>query len=98
MMSQRSAMKDSPTWPEELRHRYRERGYWEPETFIDFIADRTTRFAERTAVVGWNGRGKEERWSYAELGVKSEVMASHLMKHGIHSGDRVVVALPNIVG
>nr|6E8O_A Chain A, 2,3-dihydroxybenzoate-AMP ligase [Thermobifida fusca YX]6E8O_B Chain B, 2,3-dihydroxybenzoate-AMP ligase [Thermobifida fusca YX]6E97_A Chain A, 2,3-dihydroxybenzoate-AMP ligase [Thermobifida fusca YX]6E97_B Chain B, 2,3-dihydroxybenzoate-AMP ligase [Thermobifida fusca YX] len=78
-------------WPAEFAVRYREAGYWTGETFSDFVTDRTRRFADRLAVVGAG-----QRWTYAELGERSAVLATGLARLGIAAGDRVVVQLPNI--
>lgn len=96
-MSDRSPLAPSPGWPESFRRRYRERGYWTEETFADFVAERTTRFADCSAAVGWDAQGGFQRWNYRELGERAEAMACHFAAIGVGAGDRVVVALPNIV-
>jgi len=89
---ERTLMLDGCTpWPAEFAVRYREAGYWTGETFSDFVTDRTRRFADRLAVVG-----AAQRWTYAELGERSAVLATGLARLGIAAGDRVVVQLPNI--
>jgi 2,3-dihydroxybenzoate-AMP ligase len=89
---ERTLMLDGCTpWPAEFAVRYREAGYWTGETFSDFVTDRTRRFADRLAVVGAG-----QRWTYAELGERSAVLATGLARLGIAAGDRVVVQLPNI--
>lgn len=85
------------TWPESFRVRYRAAGHWTPETFADFVADRTTRYGERTAVVGQDSHGSERRWTYAELAAEAEGAAYRLLAAGVRPGDRVVLALPNVV-
>ena len=62
-------------WPAEFAVRYREAGYWTGETFSDFVTDRTRRFADRLAVVGAG-----QRWTYAELGERSAVLATGLAR------------------
>jgi len=84
-------------WPAHLTERYRQLGYWTEETFAAFIEDRTERFAEREAVVGLDAHGSSQHWSYAELGRRAWATATYLRDLGIEPGDRVVVALPNIV-
>jgi 2,3-dihydroxybenzoate-AMP ligase len=93
----RSTLAPVPTWPDSFRRLYRERGYWTDETFASFVVDRIDRFNEKTAVVGWNARGVEVRWRYATLGREVEAMARRLSGAGVRAGDRVIVALPNIV-
>lgn len=84
-------------FPPEFASRYRELGYWTDETFAQFVADRTERFAGRTAVVGKDAHGAARRWSYADLAAQAEAFAGRLWADGVRPGDRVVVALPNIV-
>ncbi|MFT3971407.1 MAG: AMP-binding protein [Micropruina sp.] len=84
------------SWPEEVRGRYREAGYWTDETFAGFVEDRTARFAGNLAVVGQDAAGIPQRWSYAELGDRARAAAVRLRGAGVEPGDRVVVALPNI--
>lgn len=84
-------------WPAHLTERYRQLGYWTTETFAAFIEDRTERFAEREAVVGFDAHGTAQHWSYAELGRRAWATATYFHDLGIEPGDRVVVALPNIV-
>ena len=86
-----------PTYPDDVRATYRRLGYWTQETFADFVADRTTRFADRTAVVGRRATGEEVRWTYAELAAQAELVARRLTALGVRPGDRVVLALPNVV-
>lgn len=93
----RSPLAAYPSWPPEVRRRYRELGYWTDETFVAFTADRTTRFAGSTAVVGQDAHGRETRWTYADLAQACERAASWVARAGVTSGDRVVVALPNVV-
>src|SRR5690606_9223048 len=61
------------------------------ETFSDFLADRSRRFADRVAVVGAG-----QRWTYAELDARAAATATGLARLGVAAGDRVVVQLPNV--
>ena len=92
----RSAALPYPSYPEEIRSRYRELGYWTEETFAGFVADRTGRFADNTAVVGRDAHGAEVRWTYADLAEHADLAARRLASAGVTAGDRVVVTLPNI--
>ncbi|WP_166138678.1 (2,3-dihydroxybenzoyl)adenylate synthase [Nocardioides ochotonae] len=96
-MSARSPLASSPTWPEEVRAVYRAAGLWTTETFADFVADRTTRHADRLAVVGRDVHGTEHRWTYARLGLEADRAAARFAGLGVSQGDRVVLALPNVV-
>jgi 2,3-dihydroxybenzoate-AMP ligase len=84
-------------WPAEFRHHYRRLGYWTDETFAEFVEERTARFADRQALVGPDSGGDERRWSYAELRGRALAAAARFSAIGVRPGDRVVVALPNIV-
>ncbi len=84
-------------WPEETRRRYRTEGLWTDETFDDFVLGRTSRFADRTALVGVDAHGTEQRRTYAELRTEADDAAARLVAAGVAPGDRVVVAVPNIV-
>ena len=81
---------DVVTWPAEDAARYRARGYWGEETFAGFLADRTARFGDRTAVVD-----DRVRLTYAELDSLTDRVAGGLRALGIGTGDRVLVQLPN---
>lgn len=96
-MSEGRPVADFPSWPEEIRRRYRDLGYWTDETFASFVADRTDRFAARTAVVGQDAAGRAVRWTYQELDTAGRRAAGRLAGAGVRTGDRVVLALPNIV-
>lgn len=93
----RSALHATPTWPKAARDRYRGLGLWTDETFADFVADRCARFADRTALVGRDAHGTEHRWTYADLSRQVDHAARRLRAAGVEPGDRVVVALPNVV-
>ncbi|WP_197281101.1 (2,3-dihydroxybenzoyl)adenylate synthase [Microbacterium sp. No. 7] len=93
----RSAIADVRGWPQEFRERYRARGHWTDETFASFVEDRTARFAPRVAVVGVDAYGTEQSWTYAELGSRARAAACRFAGLGVAPGDRVVVALPNVV-
>lgn len=78
-------------WPPEFRQRYRERGYWQGETFRSMFAAQVAARGAAIAVAG-----KEQRWSYDELSQRAEVAAAGFLALGLKPGDRVVVQLPNI--
>ncbi|WP_235535942.1 (2,3-dihydroxybenzoyl)adenylate synthase [Nocardioides sp. Root190] len=83
--------------PEDLAAHYRAQGYWIDETFADFVADRTTRFAGRTALVGVDAHGRPHRLTYAALADAASVASARLGAAGVVPGDRVVLALPNVI-
>lgn len=92
----RSPLRSVATWPEEDRRRYRAAGYWTAETFAGFVADRCARYADHPAVVAVDAHGAPVRWTYAQLGDQADRAARRLAAYGVATGDRVVVALPNI--
>ncbi len=93
----RSPVAEVRSWPEEARRRYRALGLWTPETFAELVEDRTARFSPRLAVVGVDAHGVERRWTYADLGRRARAVADRFRRLGVEPGDRVVVALPNVV-
>ncbi len=95
--SSRSPLAPVRSWPEELRDRYRAAGLWTDETFDEFVTDRTTRFADNLAVVGKDAHGNDHRWTYRDLAAQAEHAAGVLSGVGVREGDRVIVALPNVV-
>ncbi|NGM45898.1 AMP-binding protein [Rhodobacter sp. SGA-6-6] len=78
-------------WPEELAARYREKGYWQGETFGRMLRDRAAAHGSRLAVVDG-----DTRWTYAELLDRAEAAAGGLLSLGLQPGDRVILQLPNI--
>lgn len=78
-------------WPEEYATRYRERGYWNADTFRSMFAAQVAARGDAIAVVGG-----EFRLSYAELGARVDTAAAGFLALGLVPGDRVVVQLPNI--
>lgn len=96
-VSRRGPLESSPTWPEEFRAAYRQAGVWTGESFVDFVADRTGRFANSEALAGPDLHGEWQRWTYRDLAERATRMAAHLSAGGVVAGDRVVLALPNVV-
>lgn len=78
-------------WPQDLAERYRRKGYWTGETFIDVLAHNAQAFADRTAVVCGS-----RRWTYAEVADRAGQFAAGLHALGLPPGSRVLVQLPNI--
>lgn len=79
------------SWPAEFAQRYRERGYWQGETFGQWLHERACHHPDRLAVVG---AGK--RWTYAQLDQYASDIAAGLLEQGLEKGQRVLVHLPNI--
>ncbi len=96
-MRSRAPLAEVRSWPEGVRRRYRSLGLWTTETFAGFIEDRTARFADRLAAVGTDSLGAQHHWTYAELARRARGAAVRFQEIGVAPGDRVVVALPNVV-
>jgi 2,3-dihydroxybenzoate-AMP ligase len=79
-------------WPAALADTYRKKGYWQGESFAQWLDARVEQFAERTALV----QG-DLRWSYRTLAFEAQRIARALSAAGIARGDRVVLQLPNCV-
>lgn len=75
----------------ELAKQYEEKGYWQPDMFIDVFDRIADRFWDKEALVGG-----EQRFTYHQLKVGSERLALHFLKMGLKRGDTVVVQLINI--
>ena len=88
---QESLQADCPRWPKAYADRYRDLGYWQPQTFGQMLRQQSQRYAQRTALVGG-----DNRWSYADLNQRADQLAAGLKSLGIAAGDRVIVQLPNI--
>ncbi|MDT7563717.1 MAG: mycobactin salicyl-AMP ligase, partial [Pseudonocardiales bacterium] len=82
-------------WPGELAERYRDAGYWRPDTLGGLLRVWAARSGDTVAVV--DGRPDGPRLSYAELDRRADETAAGLRGLGIEPGDRVVVHLPNTV-
>lgn len=77
-------------WPAEIARQYRTSGYWAGITIGDMF-DRSVRaYADRPAVVS-----QDRRLTYSELGALVHRLASHLVRLGIKTYDRVILQLPN---
>jgi len=94
----RSPLAASPTWPQTFVDDYRAKGYWQDETFAEFLSVRAERFGPRLAAVGRSARtGEPVRLTYAELDDAAAAVAAHLAGLGLQAGDRVVLQLPNVI-
>jgi 2,3-dihydroxybenzoate-AMP ligase len=80
-------------WPDELALRYREAGYWRPETLDGLLRSWVARSGADVALV--DGGPTTHRLTYAELDERVESTARGLRALGLAREDRVVVQLPN---
>lgn len=79
-----------PRIPEERARRYREAGWWRPETLDEMILKRASAAPHRCALVA-EGR----RTTYGELAALIGRAVRRLRAVGIKRGDTVVVQVPN---
>ncbi|UQA63140.1 (2,3-dihydroxybenzoyl)adenylate synthase [Polyangium aurulentum] len=86
------ALEGFTPWPADFAERYRRAGYWQGETFSNFLRTRAERFGDRIALVG-----DQRRLTYRELDTRASRLAAGLLELGIRPRDRVVVQLPNVV-
>lgn len=77
-------------WPTEFIDRYRHDGYWRNETINTFLNNIVKKYNERTAIIDGG-----TSLSYADLKQLVEKVAKGFSKLGLHSGDHVVLQLPN---
>lgn len=77
-------------YPESYRVRYKEKGYWQPQTLSDHLHDWAAEYADSIALVEG-----DKRISYRQLDEQVSSFASGLQHLGIQKGDRVLVQLPN---
>jgi 2,3-dihydroxybenzoate-AMP ligase len=78
-------------FPAETTERYRAAGLWRGVTLGALLETAAARFGPATALVH-----RDRRISYTELDRWAGRMAAGFARHGITSGDRVVVQLPNV--
>ncbi|MCZ4296440.1 acyl-CoA synthetase [Henriciella marina] len=64
--------------------------------FASDIVDRWAEDPERLALICVDAKGREERFSYADISRRSKQLAYLLINQGISQGDRVIVMLPRI--
>ncbi|BBG02542.1 MULTISPECIES: (2,3-dihydroxybenzoyl)adenylate synthase [Pseudonocardia] len=77
-------------WPDDLAHRYRERGWWAGRTLGAELRGWARRSGDRTALVAG-----PERWSYRDLDHRADAVSARLAAAGITRGDVVVLQLDN---
>ncbi|WP_369362676.1 (2,3-dihydroxybenzoyl)adenylate synthase [Streptomyces sp. CG4] len=78
-------------WPVAFAGHYRTRGYWTGRTLGSLLRDRAAAAPDAVAVVDGH-----RKWTYRELDLRADRLATGLHDLGIAPGDRVVVHLPNI--
>lgn len=83
-------------WPAEEARRYFQLGYWEGLTNGDLLDRAALQYPEREALVGRSPALGEVRDTYGELRRKVNRLALHLLRLGMHPGERVVLQLPNV--
>ncbi|MFF2118562.1 (2,3-dihydroxybenzoyl)adenylate synthase [Kitasatospora sp. NPDC058184] len=79
-------------WPEDLRRKYREEGYWQDVTIGGLLTGWAQAYGDSVAVTAG-----ERRVTYRELDAWAHRLTGGLRRLGIGPGDRVVLQLPNVV-
>lgn len=82
-------------FPAECASRYRAFGYWNDETFAEFLSAAAERTPGNEALVATDHRGRPHRLSYRDLDERAARFAGGLQAAGITTGDVVVLQLPN---
>ena len=77
-------------WPVELAIEYREQGYWQDRTILDYVRDRAEETPEAEAVIDG-----DLRLSYRDLLDRVDAAAVRLVGTGLRPDDRILVQLPN---
>lgn len=77
-------------WPDAVANEYRRKGYWQGQSFPQWLARLAEQYGTRTALV----QG-ETRWTYRQLADEAQRLAGGFVTLGIRPRDRVVLQLPN---
>lgn len=77
-------------YPDDFATHYRLKGYWIGQNLSDFLQQSATNFAENSAILA-----KNTHLSYQQLNQLVDFCATQLYRHGLRSGDKAVVQLPN---
>lgn len=100
--SARSPLQPIAPMPEEFARTYREAGYYQPETFPEFIEKIFKKYPDNIAAHGISTRGnypvsstETQSWTYRQLEQEAHTAAHHIRSFGISPGDRVILQLPN---
>lgn len=74
---------------------YSRKRWWLGLTMGDLLDKSAELYPRKEALVGFDGNGAAQRYSYAELRRRVDVMAVGLLRAGLRPGDRVLLQLPN---
>lgn len=77
-------------YPEEFAALYREKGYWIGQNLSDFLQQAAEQYPENIAIFD-----AEKTISYQKLNQLVSFCATHLYQHGLRTGDKAVVQMPN---
>jgi len=77
-------------WPEDRAAGYRDRGHWRGRAIGSLATSWADCYGSRVAVVD-----DRRRLSYLDLAAEVDVLAERLLRHGLRSGDSIIVQLPN---
>ena len=81
---------DFTPWPEQLQQEYRTKGYWNDVPLGELLQQTATAAKNRTAIIAG-----DKQWTYEQLNVRANQLASGFISIGLQPGSRVVVQLPN---
>lgn len=100
--SARSPLLPIAPMPEDFARVYREAGYYQPETFPEFIENIFKQYPDNIAAHGVSTRenypapsSDTKSWTYRQLENEAHTAAQHIRSLGVCPGDRVILQLPN---
>lgn len=82
---------DFTPWPEALAAQYRQLGYWQDKTLLDYLQQSAERTPNALALVGDN-----QQWRYQAMLERIEQLAAGFTELGLGCGDNVVLQLGNV--
>lgn len=82
---------DFTPWPEALTAQYRQLGYWQDKTLLDYLQQSAERTPNALALVGDN-----QQWRYQAMLERIEQLAAGFTELGLGCGDNVVLQLGNV--
>lgn len=86
-----AVQRDAKTWPKEFADRYRHEGYWQGIPLGHLLRDSAAQYPYHIALIDG-----DRRWTYRQLDIVANELATGLYRLGIRAGDKVVVQLPNV--
>lgn len=78
-------------WPEHLAKQYRQLGYWQDKTLLDYLRDSVEAYPDHPAIVCG-----EREISYRDLHQQIAQLATGFEQLGLKAGDNVVLQMTNV--